>query len=222
MSLREKVHALTYILPIGLIIFLVTGIIFIGIATPTEAAALGALAAFVITALYKRLTSAAVRGTMLAATRVTGMIFMIVAGSTAFSEFLAFTGSTGGLSAFAVSLRVPPLVILILTQLVILILGCIIDEYSIIMVTMPIFMPIINSLGYDPIWFCVIVIIGLIIGCSTPPFGLFLFVVKGMMPEYSMAGIIKSSVPFFLIAILLMAILIAFPQAVLWLPGIMK
>ena len=221
-SFRERCEALIIVLPLGIIIFLVTGIIFFGVATPTEAAALGALGSVVMTGIAGRLSIRAFRDSMLNTVKITGMIFLIVAGSIAFSEFLAFTGGSRGLSALAIKLPLSPLLMIIAMNVVILILGCLIDEFSIVMITIPIFAPIVKAYGFDPIWFCVLVIINLIVGCSTPPFGLFLYVMKAITPEYNLGEIAIAGAPFFLIAVLLIAIIIAFPQIPLWLPGIMK
>lgn len=220
-SLKERVLSLRHILPTGFIIFLVTGVIFLGMATPSEAAALGALGAFILAAAYRKLTPKVVWKALVGTVRVTVMIFMIVVGSVAFSEFLAYSGSTEGLIMLATKLPVSPLVVLIAMQIVLIILGMFIDEISMMMVSIPIYMPIINAFGFDPIWFCILVLINFEIGLLSPPFGLSLFIIKGMVPDATMGEIISSAIPFCLCDMLVMALIIAFPAIALWLPRLM-
>ena len=223
-SLSEKIMTtIKYVLPLGGIIFLVIGLIFLGIATPTESAALGALGCFVLAGLYRGLSWAVVKMSFSGTLQVTVMMFMILTGSTAFSQILAFTGASQGLIELAVSLPLSPLFILIAIQLVLLLLGTFMEPLTIMMVTLPIFMPIVNRLGFDPLWFGTIMLLNMEMATTSPPFGLALFVMKGVAPEETrMQDIFSSAVPFLLCDLVAMIIMMAFPQVVLWLPGLMK
>ena len=107
-------------------------------------------------------------------------------------------------------------------QIILLILGCLMDGVSIMMITLPIFMPIVHELGFDPVWFAVIFMINIDIGGLTPPFGLSLFTMKGIAPHYSMQDIIKASVPFIFLDLLAMTLIMVFPAIALWLPSVMR
>ncbi len=222
-SLAEKTKAtVKYVLPLGSIFFLVMGLIFIGVATPTESAALGALGTFVLAILYRGMRWEIFKESISGTLQVTIMVFMIFTGATAFSQILAYTGTTQGLVELTVKFPLPPLVILAMMQVVLLIMGCFMEPTSIMMVTMPIFMPIANRLGFDPIWFGTIVLLNMQMGTLTPPFGLILFVMKGVAPPHiTMTDIYKAVYPFLGLDLIAMAIIIFYPPIVLWAPGLM-
>lgn len=221
--LRQKLRATVVdIVPIAIIIFLVTGVIIIGIATPSEAASMSALGAFVLAACYGSLTWKVVKTSILSAVRVTVMLLTILLGAIAFSQILAFSGCIKGLLVFTTGLPLSPIVILIGMQLVVLILGCFMDEVAIMMMIVPIYMPIVAVLGFNPIWFAILLLINMEMGLTTPPFGLILFVMKGVMPPATkITDLYKAGLPFLACDAMAMALLIAFPQIVLWLPGLM-
>jgi tripartite ATP-independent transporter DctM subunit len=211
-----------HILPVGIIIFLVIGVMFLGIAGPSEAAATGALGTLIVcgarrTLNYEKLIKV-VRNTL----RITVMMFMIMAGSKAFSQILAYTGASVGLIDFLTSVNISPLVTLITMQIILLILGCLMDAVSIMMITLPIFMPIVRQLGFDPVWFAVIFMINVDVGGLTPPFGLSLFTMKGIAPDNSMQDIIRAAVPFIFLDLAAMAFIMVFPAIALWLPSVMR
>jgi tripartite ATP-independent transporter DctM subunit len=222
-SLRLKVgDTVRYILPLGSIIFLAMGVIYLGVATPNEAAALGAVGVYVLAFFYRKLQWGIVKDTFLDSTKITGMIFLVLAGSLAFSQIMAYSGATDGLVNFILSLPLPPLLLVISMQIAFLFLGCAIDELAIMIITVPIFMPVIKTLGYDPIWFGAIILLNVQMGALSPPYGLILFVMKGVAPPHiKMADIYKAVYPILGLDLLVMAIMIAFPQVVLWLPGLM-
>lgn len=147
---------------------------------------------------------------------------MIMAGSKAFSQILAYTGASVGLIEFLTSISISPVVTLITMQIILLILGCLMDAVSIMMITLPIFMPIIRELGFDPVWFAVIFLINVDVGGLTPPFGLSLFTMKGIAPDNSMQDIIRATVPFIFLDLLAMALIMMFPAIALWLPSVMR
>lgn len=221
-SLIEKIRSLGNLVAPTILIFLVTATIYFGIATPTESAALGAIGSIIIAAIYGGLNWEVLKKAFSGAVKVTGMIMLIVAGSTAFSEFLALTGSSRGLVRLAAELDVPSIAFLIIMQLIVFILGCFIDEFSIMMLTIPIFIPIATTLGWDPIWFGTITIIILVTGLLTPPFGLLLYTIKGVLPDVPMQVIYRGAIPFVMLQLLTAALVIVFPKLALWIPSIIK
>ena len=213
---------LRYVIPLGSIFFLAIGLIFLGVATPTEAAALGAFGSLLLALVYGKLNWPVLKESVSSVSQITVMIFMIFTGSTAFAQILAYAGATEGLVELATSLPLSPLLMLISMQVVMLIMGCFMEPLSIIMVTIPIFMPIAQTLNFNPIWFGTIMLLNMQMGCISPPFGMILFVLKGVAPPYITLGdVYRAAYPFVLLDLIMMAILIAFPPIVLWLPSLM-
>ncbi len=223
-SLSEKLKAtLRHVLPIGVIIFLVIGVIILGIATPSEAAATGTLGVFIMAFIKKQMGVEVVKKSINGTLVTTGMIFLIIAGAKAFSQILSFTGATQGMAQFAVNLQIHPLFILAGMQIVILILGCFLNVDAIILLTMPIFMLIVSALKFNPVWFGTISLINLEMSLITPPFGLCLFVMKGVAPPNTTMGeIYKAAFPFVGLQIIAMVLIMFFPTLALWLPGLMQ
>jgi tripartite ATP-independent transporter DctM subunit len=210
---KERVTAtVKYLLPLSFIIFMVIGFIFLGVATPTEAAATGTLGSFILALLYRRLTWEVLKKSVMGTVKVTVMIFMIIIVSSTYGEILAFTGAAAGMTSFISSLTIPPIVILIGMLLVVLILGCFMETVAIMMITIPIYMPVINALGFNPVWFGVMMLITLETGLITPPFGVTLFVMKGVAPpDVTMSDIWKAVTPYVIIDLLCIALVMAFP-----------
>ncbi len=221
--LKEKVRVtVVYLLPLGFIIFMVIGLIFLGVATPTEAAATGTLGSFILALCYRRLTWAIMKKAVSSTIKVTTMIFMIIIVSSTYGQILAFTGAASGMTAFITNLPVPPIVILIAMMVVVLIMGCFMETVAIMMITIPIFMPVINSFHYNLVWFGVMMLIALETGLITPPFGVTLFVMKGVAPpEITMRDIWKAVTPFVIVDILCIAIVMAFPSIATIIPNLM-
>ena len=217
--LREKVLlTVKHVLPLSLIVFLVTGVIFIGVATPSEAAATGTLGAIVLAYLYKGLKWESFKATAFNTVEVTVFILLIITGSKAFGQILVFSGAIGGLTKMVVDLSIPPILLLIAMQFVILVLGFFMDQVAIMMITIPIFMPVVNVLGFNPVWFGVMFLLNLEIASTSPPFGMSLFVMKGVAPDdTTMADIYMAALPFICVDLLVMALMITFPGVVLWL-----
>ena len=160
--LSEKLVATARdILPLGFIVFMVLGLIFLGIATPTEAAATGAVGAAILALVYRRLNWDVVKRSVLSATQIAILTLMIITGSTAFSQILAGSGASKGMVDFMVSFPLAPIVLIIIMQLVLLVLGCFMDVVSMIMITLPIYMPIVNALGFNPVWFALLMLINM-------------------------------------------------------------
>lgn len=207
-----------YVLPLSIVIFFVIGTVFLGIATPTEAAALGTLGAFLLTIVYRACTWAAMKEALVSTMRTSVMVLAILAASQAFTQLLAYTGATQELVTWASALNISPMLLVILMHFITLLLGGPIGGVPLIMMTVPIFLPIVNSLGYDPIWFCVVMLINVELAQITPPFGILLFVVKGILPSIPFRDIIKAAVPIILCNIVVMGLVIAFSDLALWLP----
>lgn len=218
----KLVLSIKYILPLGLVIFAVIGLIVFGVATPTESAAVGALVCFVLAFAYKGFQKGIVAQALVKSVKVTTMMFMILAGATAFSQILAFTGSTQGLVGLATNLHLHPIFMVIIMQVILVILGTFMEPLSILMVSLPIFMPIVRQMGIEPLSFCAVILINMEMATISPPDGLVLYTMKAVAPQYSMGEIYRASIPFVIIDIVAMAIVMVFPQISLYLPSIAK
>jgi tripartite ATP-independent transporter DctM subunit len=223
-SLKKKLSlTLKYIVPLGAIVFLVVGLIFLGVATPSESAALGAVGCFVLAFIYRGFKWEIVRKSLTQTISISAMMLMIFCGSGAFSQILALIGATQGLVEMAANLPLPPYYVLIAMLIVLLIMGTFMESMTIIMITLPIYMPIIKALGFSPLWFGAIMLLSLEMGITTPPFGLVLFVVKGVAPKYvTMMDVYKAGIPFLLCDLVVIILLLVFPALALWLPGLIS
>lgn len=203
---------------IGVIVFSVL-IMLVGWATPTESAALGALSVVVVAACYRTLTWAAFRKSIEGTLRVTIMSFLIIFGSATFAQVLAFTGTSSGLVNFFLGFELTPMGLLWVMIGIIFFLGCFMDQLSMMLLTAPIFFPLAKTLGFDLTWFGLIMLLSLEIGYTTPPFGLLLFVMKGVAPpEITMMDVYKAALPFIACSLLLILLLVFFPPLATWLP----
>ena len=210
-----------YVLPLGFIIFMVLGLMLLGVAAPSEAAATGVIATLIITICYRRLNWPMLKASLIGTLEITVMVFMIIAASKTFSSILAYTGATRGLLNVVQGLEVHPLIILLGMQLIIFVLGTFMETVSIMMICLPIYMPIIKMLGFDPVWFGILMLINFEMGMTTPPFGMMLFVMKGVAPpEVTIKEICYAALPFIICDMVAMAMIIIWPQLVLWLPGL--
>jgi tripartite ATP-independent transporter DctM subunit len=209
---------LTDILPMGLVVFLVVGLILLGWATPSEAAAFGAMGVVILALAFGCLTWRALVLSVTGALKVTVMAFMIVLGSATFSQILAFSGATGGMLSWATGFDASPFAMLLAMFGILLVLGMFMDQLSMMLITVPIFFPLAQSYGFDLVWFGVIVLLALEISFTTPPFGLLLFVMRGVAPPgTTMTDIYTSAIPFMACALLLVALLIWEPRVALFL-----
>ncbi len=192
-----------------------------GLITPSEAAAFGALGVLILGVLFRCLTWEAMKKSVIGALRVTLMAYLIVFGSATFSQLLAFSGASSGLIRWATSFDLAPVAMLLVMFGVLLLLGMFMEQISMMLLTVPIFFPLAATLGFDPVWFGLIILLALEISFTTPPFGLLLFVMKGVAPkDTSMREIYLSAFPYMGCSMLLVALLIIFPQLALWLPGL--
>lgn len=211
------------ILPMGLVVFAVIGMILLGWATPSESAAFGTLAVLILALTQRVLTIEAIKKSLMESLKVSGMMLVIILGSTTFSQILAFSGASSGLIGYAKSLDLSPYALIALMFLIVLILGMFMDQLSIMMLTIPIFMPLIVLNGFDPVWFGVIMLLGLELSLATPPFGLLLFVMLSVSPAgTTIMEVARAAAPFILCTLLVVLLLAAFPQLALWLPDLIR
>jgi tripartite ATP-independent transporter DctM subunit len=222
-SLKARLRdTFLYVVPTGLIIFLVLGLIFLGVATPTESAAAGVIGSIILAAINRNLTWKVLRDSLETTVRVAVMIFVILTSSITFSQILAFSGITGGVSEFAAGLPISPIWVVAAMLLVVIMLGTIMESATIIMVSVPLFMPAAVALGFDPIWFGLILLLAIELGMTTPPFGMTLFAFKAVAPAgYSMREIYAAAVPFLVCDLIVLVVMVSFPAVALWLPSTM-
>lgn len=212
---------LTDVLPMISVMLLIIILMINGVVTPSEAAAFGALGVLILAVIYRCLTLEALKKSISGALRVTLMAYLIVFGSATFSQLLAFSGASRGLVNWAIGFDLEPVAMLMMMFAVLLILGMFMEQISIMLLTVPIFFPLAQTLGFDPIWFGLIMLLALEISFTTPPFGLLLFVMKGVSsPDTSMRDIYLAAMPFILCSLALVVLLVLFPSLALWLPGL--
>lgn len=212
---------MTEVVPMVGVMVIIIALMIQGFVTPSEAAAFGALGVLILAAIFRCLSWEAIKKSVIGALRVTLMAYLIVFGSATFSQLLAFSGASRGLVNWATSFELAPLAMLLVMFAVLLLLGMFMEQISIMLLTVPIFFPLAQTLGFDPIWFALIMLLSLEISFTTPPFGLLLFVMKGVAPKgTTMREIYVSAFPFIFCSLALVALLIAFPQIALWLPSL--
>jgi tripartite ATP-independent transporter DctM subunit len=220
----EKLRVLVVeILPMLLVIALVIGLIIFGIATPTESAAFGVFGVLVLGFLKGKVSRAAIRAAMRGTIKISAMLLIIVIGSSTFSQIIAFSGASRGLLGWAEGADLSPTALLLLMFMVLLFLGMFLDQISQMMLTLPVFMPIATTVGFDPIWFGVIILLAMEVSLVTPPFGLLLFVMMGAAPPgTSLPTVVKAALPYIGCSMLLLGFLVAVPDLALWLPSIVR
>jgi C4-dicarboxylate transporter DctM subunit len=204
----------------ALAVFVIGGI-YTGVFTPTEAGAVGATWALFLTIIAGKLTWPVLRESIHETIRTTSMVFLIVIGAFIFGQFLAITRLPTSISSWITALPVPPIAIIIGIVIFYLILGLFIDMVAAMFITLPILLPAVIQLGYDPIWFGVLVVFLAEIALATPPFGLGLFIINGVVEGSKLSEIVSGVMPFILADFVILAILIAWPQLILFLPNLM-
>ncbi len=219
---RKRIRSLGGTWGMLLLFILVMGGIYVGIFTPTEAAGVGAFGAFLIAVFRKTMSFAALKQSLLETGKTTAMIFLIIIGATIFSSFLGMTKLPMALADFMVNLPLPRMLILIAIIMVYVALGCVMDCYAIMILTVPILFPVIEALRFDPIWFGVVMVIVLEVGLITPPVGLNVFVIKGAAPDVPLTTIFRGIWPFMIAALCCIGILMIFPEIATYLPEKMK
>lgn len=216
--LTEKLTATAInIVPLGVIIFSVVGVIFLGIATPSEAAATGAVGTLLLAAAKRRLSWDAFSRTMFGSANISVMLLFIVSGAVAFTQILAFTGATEGMVQTIINLPLGPGPVVLVTIATVIFLGMFMGPLPIMLVTLPIFVPVVIQFGFDPIWFAAMYLVAIETGSTSPPLGGALFVMKAVAPKgTTMNDIYRAATPFIVCDILAIVILYMFPQLVTW------
>ena len=222
LSFMERARPfLLNVVPLLVIFVAVVGSMLWGIATPSESAALGAFASLCAAALYGQLTWKAFAVSLIETGKISAMIFLIAAASLTFSQVLSFSGATQGLLGEVNQLTLSTDQLLALMIIILLILGCFMDPLSIMMITLPFYMPLIKRMGVDEAWFGIMMLLSLEIGFLTPPFGMQLFVMRGVAPaEITMREIIVSAIPYVVLQIIGLVIIFLVPSIVTWLPSL--
>lgn len=218
-SWGERFRAAISISPIFIVTLMVWGVMLFGIATPSEAAAIGVIGALVVMAIYRRLHWPAIRKSLIDTVRITGMIFLIIISASAFSQILAYTGTTSKVISFASELGLSPMMILFGMMVTMIALGSFLDELALLMISIPIYMPVVNVLHFDQVWFGLMMLMTLEIATISPPYGLALFVLKGVVPDASMGDVWKASIAYMGLSILALALIFVFPPIATWLPA---
>ncbi len=218
---KDRILSIKQLLPWLAVVITVMGSIFGGLMTPTEAAALGAVLALVVAWGYGNLTYKIVKDSFLTAVRVTAMIGFIIFAARLLSFGFQDMGVTERMSSYILGLGLGKYGIMLFLVVLYLILGMFFDSMAMMLLTLPFVMPVLNNLGYDPIWWGVTFVVLAEIGLITPPFGLNLFTIHGVLPKFSVVFIAKSSMPLLGTMLLMVWILIFFPRLALWLPKVL-
>ena len=218
--LIRKIKALSGLIEILILFLLVMGGLFFGVFTPTEAGAVGAFGALAISVLRGQLSWKHFLMSLYSSTRITCMILMIVAGATVFGHFLAVTTIPATLSSWVAGLPLPPWAIMIVIMFFFLLGGCFMDALGMILLTIPIFYPVAIAVGYDPIWFGVVIVLVTELGVITPPVGINAYVVSGIAKNVPLEVIFKGTTPFVLTLLTYIILMVFFPQIALFLPGL--
>lgn len=202
---------------------LVVGGIYTGIFTPTEAAGIGTVYSIIITfGIYRTLTLKDLPGILIDTTKTTCMIFAIMIGANLFGFVLTILNAPQALTTFVTDMHTSKWIIFIAINILLLFLGCILESVSIIFITLPILFPLIVSVGFDPIWFNVVMLLNLELALITPPVGMNLFVLQGISPDSKMTQIVKGVIPFGIAMAFEILLLCIFPELATWLPNVVK
>ena len=210
------------ILPMAVIILAVVGSILTGFATPTESGALGIVAVAGLALFFKALDMEAIKTAVSDAARVTGMTFLLITASSTFAQLLAFSGASSGMVRWATSLEMGPTETLLVMALILLVLGMFMDQVSMMLITLPIFVPLAASLHFDMVWWGLIMLLMLEVSFTTPPFGLLLFVMYGVSPPgTTLPEVARAALPYIACVFVLIGLVIVFPTLATFIPSLM-
>jgi C4-dicarboxylate transporter, DctM subunit len=221
-TMRERWHALKGVRGVLVLFMVVMGGIYFGVFTPTEAAGIGAFGAFVSTLLRRMLSWRGLVDSLLESARTTSLMFLVLIGAIIFSNFVNVAGMPRALSEWILGLNVSPLMIVVCMLVIYFLLGCVLESLSMVLLTVPVFFPIIQQVGLDPVWFGIIVVVAVEISLITPPVGLNVFVLKGVLEDVPTSTIFKGVTPFILADLVRLTILVLVPGITLLLPSFMK
>jgi C4-dicarboxylate transporter, DctM subunit len=221
-SWPDRWKALRGIWGVVVLVIVVLGGIYGGFFTATEGAGFGAAGAFLFALARRRLTWAVLYQVLVESARTTAMLFTLLIAATIFANFVNFTTMPNDLKEWITHLGLSPTMIIAAMMLIYVVLGTVMEELTMVLLTIPLFFPIVTSLGFDPVWFGVLIVMIVQIGLISPPVGMNLFVLNALLPGVGLKQIFRGCWPFVLVLIGMLALLIAFPQISLWLPSLMK
>lgn len=220
-TLYQKLHDLLGIIDMLLLFLLVIGGMFFGWFTATQSGAIGAAGAFVLGVIKRNLSWEDIKASLVDTVEMSCMVMALVAGAAVFGHFMTISRIPSALSAFISGLPLPNFVVMLLIILLYFVGGCFMDSMAMVLITVPILYPIVIQMGYDPLWFCVIIIITCGMGLLTPPVGLNVYIVANMVPDVPMTRIFRGCMPFLISMWVLTFIMMFVPQLATWLPGLM-
>ena len=210
-----------YVIPLVSIFVVVVGAMIAGVATPTESAALGAMATVLLALAYRALTFKALVASLKGTVAISAMILFIIVGATTFAQILSFSGASNGLVRVITDAGLSPMVVVAAMMAMLIFLGVFLDQVSMMLITLPIFMPLVQQFGIDPVWFGVMFLICMQLGLLLPPHGLLLMTMKGVAPPpVTMMDIFRAATPFVVISIVMLALVFFVPGLATWLPGL--
>jgi tripartite ATP-independent transporter DctM subunit len=218
----ERIAAVKYVWPVVALFVLVIGGIYVGAFTATEGAGIGAGGAFLFALVRRALTWRVLFEVLVESARTTSMLFMILIGALLFANFVNYTTMPADLKNFVTIFQATPVLVVVAICVVYVVLGTAMEELSMILLTVPLFFPVVTALGYDPIWFGIVIVIVVQIGLISPPVGMNIFVVKNLLSGLSIGTVFRGVTPFTVALIVLLAVVVAVPELATWLPSFMK
>lgn len=219
---KRALRAVTMIAPMIAILVSVIGTILTGLATPTESAAYGVAAVIAVALYYKKLSFSILFESLKATAYGTSVVLIILFNSATFSQILAYTGASSSAVSYFLSFDMSSTAVIVVMIIILLVLGMFIDQVSMMMISFPIFLPVVHNMGIDLIWFGAIVLITLEVALLTPPFGLLLFLMQGTAPPgITFGDVVRSALPYIWVQLLVLAAIVTVPSLATWLPGLM-
>jgi tripartite ATP-independent transporter DctM subunit len=213
---------LVYVLPLVLIFVIVVAAMAAGWATPTEAAAIGAMATVLVAWIYRAVTWSNLMRALMGTAGISGIILFIIVGATTFAQILTFSGATNGLVEAIKEAGLAPWLVLAAMMLILLVLGCFVDQVSMMLICLPFFMPLVATYGFDPVWFGVLFLICMQLGLLTPPFGMLLFTMKSVAPKsIEMHQVWHAATPYVIMGVVGLLVVLLFPPLATWLPNVL-
>jgi C4-dicarboxylate transporter, DctM subunit len=221
-SWRERFDAFKGVWAVVALFVIVMGGIYGGVFTATEGAGIGAFGAFCFALARRALSPRALLDVLVESSRTTAMLFMILVGALIFANFINYTTMPADLKAFVSTYQIHPMTVIVAICVIYVVLGTAMEELSMILLTVPVFFPLVVGLGFDPVWFGILIVVVVQIGLISPPVGMNMFVVKSMLPRIATSTIFRGVTPFVVVEVVLLAVLVAFPSISLVLPRLMN